>query len=337
MCQNTLPVVSIIVPMYNAAQTIEDCVNSLICQSYLNTEIVLVDNNSTDETVNKCCQLCEKNLKIKLYQCKQRGVSAARNYGLEKAIGKYIIFVDSDDWLSEDAIESMVSQTCSGRLVKVSQYAVQNKFVSAVGKYRGTYTAEEYIEAVLRNEVHGSVCGVLLERNLLINLRFDEKTGFMEDFLFLLLYLMQVREVNVVSGKYFARQHDNNNTCSKDNILQHVMEIDYTLKHIENILARMETGGELLGLIIKKEAMAVEWKLSFISSFREARRLLADDRIQTVVTSVLKGNPGMFYILYYKMLNRKLVGLFWFYLKQRKYIRAVKTLFRQKICRRTEI
>lgn len=337
MRENLLPMVSIIVPIYNAEQTIIKCVNSLINQTYLNREIILVNNNSTDETENICYKLCERNRDIRLYKCKKKGVSAARNFGLDKAIGKYIIFVDSDDWLSENAVESMVFQTWPGRLSAIQVYIVHNESVGKKEKYQEIYSAKEYIEAILKNKLHGSVNGCLLEKKVIGELKFDEKTGFMEDFLFLLVYLTRIKEVKIVGEKYFYRQYDNNSTCRKDNILQQILEIDYTLKRIENILVGIGSSEETLGFLVKKKANAVEWKLSFVNSFRDAKRLLADNRIQAVIESVLKEKAGIFYTLYYRMLNKKFSILFWVYLRIRKCKREVKNILWERMGRRENI
>lgn len=100
--------VSIIVPVYNTGKYIKKCVDSLIHQSYSNIEIILVDDGSDLETALLCDSYAQDDDKITVYHCENRGVSAARNYGIKKAKGKYIFFADSDDYAEPQMLEKMV-------------------------------------------------------------------------------------------------------------------------------------------------------------------------------------------------------------------------------------
>ena len=100
--------VSIIVPVYNTGKYIKKCVDSLIHQSYSNIEIILVDDGSDSETALLCDSCAQEDDKITVYHCENRGVSAARNYGIKKAKGKYIFFADSDDYAEPQMLEKMV-------------------------------------------------------------------------------------------------------------------------------------------------------------------------------------------------------------------------------------
>lgn len=101
-------IVSIIVPIYNVEKYLEKCIKSLVDQRYRNLEIILVDDGSTDS----CVEICEKwkglDNRIKVYHKKNGGLSDARNFGLKQATGQYIAFVDSDDYVEEDAYERAI-------------------------------------------------------------------------------------------------------------------------------------------------------------------------------------------------------------------------------------
>lgn len=97
--------VSIVVPIYNMANKIENCVQSLINQTYENIEIILVDDGSKDDSFLKCTKLQEKDKRIKVYRTKNCGSGPARNYGIERASGTYIYFPDADDYLEPYAVE----------------------------------------------------------------------------------------------------------------------------------------------------------------------------------------------------------------------------------------
>ena len=101
--------VSIIIPAYNCVQYIEQCLCSVIKQTYSEVEMVIIDDGSTDGTGNIVDQICQnRENAIVIHQVNQ-GVSAARNKGIECASGKYILFLDSDDYLGETYVEKMLS------------------------------------------------------------------------------------------------------------------------------------------------------------------------------------------------------------------------------------
>lgn len=101
--------VSIIVPAYNSEDTIRRCLDSILKQTYENIEIIIVNDGSTDSTEAICSQYAALSDKIYLYNQKNQGVSAARNCGMAKATGKYLQFVDADDYIEANMTERLVS------------------------------------------------------------------------------------------------------------------------------------------------------------------------------------------------------------------------------------
>ena len=99
------PLVSIVVPVYNTEKYIRECLNSLIQQSYSHIEIIAVDDGSTDNSLCLLKELSAKDNRLKVFSQSNQGVSAARNLGLSKATGTYIMFVDADDWIDLSTIE----------------------------------------------------------------------------------------------------------------------------------------------------------------------------------------------------------------------------------------
>ena len=99
--------VSIIVPIYNKEKYLEKCLDSILGQTYRDLEIILVDDGSTDNSLAICQRYAEKDPRIKIYHKPNGGVSSARNLGLEKSTGKYISFVDPDDFIHSEFIERL--------------------------------------------------------------------------------------------------------------------------------------------------------------------------------------------------------------------------------------
>jgi len=100
--------VSVIVPVYKTEKYLKDCVESILSQNYTDYEIILVDDGSLDEAPSICDEYCRNYQNIKVVHKKNGGLSSARNIGIENAVGKYLIFVDSDDTVEPDLLESVV-------------------------------------------------------------------------------------------------------------------------------------------------------------------------------------------------------------------------------------
>ena len=106
-CSN--PLVSIIVPVYNTAQYLKRCINSIINQTYKNLEIICVNDGSTDGSELILDEFAAKDSRIRIIHKQNNGESSARNFGLKIMTGQYIGFVDCDDWIEADMYERLVS------------------------------------------------------------------------------------------------------------------------------------------------------------------------------------------------------------------------------------
>ena len=123
--------ISVIIPIYNVEHYLEKSVESVINQSYENLEIILVDDGSTDDSGKLCDKIAKKDERIKVIQKKNGGISDARNVGIEKANGKYLGFIDSDDYIDEFFYETL--------------YAILKKYNSDISmcNYKKVYTDSE--------------------------------------------------------------------------------------------------------------------------------------------------------------------------------------------------
>ena len=114
---NSNKLISVIIPAYNVENYIERCVNSVICQTYTNIQIIIVDDGSTDDTGVVCRKMAEVDNRITVIRQHNMGLSVARNTGLDHAKGEYIAFLDSDDWVEpnmyEILLKNAVAYKCS--------------------------------------------------------------------------------------------------------------------------------------------------------------------------------------------------------------------------------
>lgn len=105
-----MKVVSIIIPVYNVEEYIHECVGSVIKQSYRDLEIFLINDGSTDKSGDICKEIANQDNRIIYIEKENGGLSSARNYGLKKATGDFVFFLDSDDYLAPDAIETLIKE-----------------------------------------------------------------------------------------------------------------------------------------------------------------------------------------------------------------------------------
>ncbi len=125
----TTPLVSIVIPCYNRENYVSDAINSSLRQTYPNVEVIVVDDGSTDDSVTVLKQFGDQ---IKLIEQKNSGVNAARNVGFKSSKGEFIIFLDSDDWLSNDIVEKHIETT--QKWPSASIYCADSVFIDESGK-----------------------------------------------------------------------------------------------------------------------------------------------------------------------------------------------------------
>lgn len=105
---NILLKVSIIVPVYKAEPYIRKCIDSILSQTFTNFELLLIDDGSPDNCGKICDEYAELDARVHVFHKENCGVSAARNLGLDHAKGDYVCFIDSDDWIDPDMLETLI-------------------------------------------------------------------------------------------------------------------------------------------------------------------------------------------------------------------------------------
>ena len=144
--------ISVIVPVYNVENYLEKCLYSLLNQTYSNIQIVLIDDGSTDKSGKICDSYLEKDKRIVVYHTSNRGVSSARNLGLANSKGKYIYFLDPDDYLEVDALEKLHDhiEKFATDLVQCSYYKNYLDKKSEVVHSRAEISKQKAIQSLLR-------------------------------------------------------------------------------------------------------------------------------------------------------------------------------------------
>lgn len=193
------PMVSIIVPIYNAEKYIKRCINSVLNQEYTDFELLLVDDGSSDSSGSICDTYAASDDRIRVIHKSNTGVSDTRNTAIAQAKGTYLQFLDSDDWITPDATKLLVrAATEHGCDLVISDfYRVVGERVSHKGDIEddGVLTREEFAEHMMENPAdfyYGVLWNKLYRRDIIekYHLAMDTSISWCEDFLFNLEYIL---------------------------------------------------------------------------------------------------------------------------------------------------
>ena len=167
------PLISIIIPVYNVEEYLDRCLESVISQTYENIEIILVDDGSSDNCGNKCEDWAKKDCRIIVFHKLNGGLSDARNFGIERASGEFISFIDSDDWVTNEYIENLYSaivkdgsDLAMSWYIKLSKNSFDNNSTRKLINYK-TLSIEECLKNLLyQNKTDTCAWGKLYSRKL---------------------------------------------------------------------------------------------------------------------------------------------------------------------------
>ncbi|MDD3362077.1 MAG: glycosyltransferase [Hespellia sp.] len=219
-----MELVSVIVPIYNAEIHLNDCIESIVNQTHENLEIILVDDGSCDQSGAICDAFAEKDNRIIVHHLKNGGVARARNYGIECARGKFIVFSDSDDRMERDFIERAVVDIQGVDYVSCAFNTTNDNGEKHVIDYMDHFEVEvtynEYLECMLDYQAGaywGANWGKLYRSKLIQEheIRFESGVAFAEDFRFNLEYLKYVNGIALIHVPVYNYRVDTDDSLSK--------------------------------------------------------------------------------------------------------------------------
>ena len=201
------PLVSVIVPVYNASDSLSDCLKSIISQTYGNMEIILVDDGSTDGSGELCDEWCGKDHRIRVFHKENGGVSSARNRGLEECTGDLIGFVDADDRIEAVMYEKLAESIADSDMACCGYYnypmdTTDIKTANGTRKVGPCSPQEAVFYIYERKGYFNSVCNKLFRRSAVFKegqpIRFNTEYCVGEDEVWLAQVLMGCRRVSFV-------------------------------------------------------------------------------------------------------------------------------------------
>lgn len=216
LCREKL---SVIVPIYNVEEYLDECIKSIVNQTYKNLEIILVDDGSPDHCPELCDIWAEKDNRIKVIHKENGGVSSARNAGLDAAAGDFIAFVDSDDYLDSDMYEIMLSQMREHNTDMAQCGIVRENADGSVevwDSFKAPIVVMDNMQLLCSvGEAAGilpvSPCNKIFKAEVISGIRYDESLKYAEDTLF---NFAAARNINKAVIQNVPRYHYVNNSDS---------------------------------------------------------------------------------------------------------------------------
>ena len=245
---------SIIIPVYNVEKYIVKCIESVINQTYKNYEIIIVNDGTKDKSINLI-----KNYNITLINQKNQGLSVARNNGIKKATGDYILFLDSDDYLEPELFEKLNENiTNKPDLVRfqIQEVSENNKITKYNEKSFSNLSGQDGFKIISTYHFVENAWCYLINKNFMIDNNFEFKKGTIhEDFGLIPLMLISAKKVNSISFIGY-------NYLQRNGSIMSINDYDKTKKKVDdfyNHYLYLEKEG-------KKRNLATKEYLSFISN-----------------------------------------------------------------------
>lgn len=217
--------ISIIVPIYNSARYIRECVNSVLEQTYENFELILIDDGSLDESKDICLKLRETDRRILFFHQEHKGVSAARNIGLKTAKGKYLFYLDSDDIIHPNLLETLYDELeKTNSIMAVSQFHFikdmdkKDQLISMTNREKTSFTyiekskvLEYFLDEICKEFT--AMPGKMILRSSVQTFYFDESLSHGEDTKYIYQILLSGSDAVILHPKwYFYRNHSGNSS-----------------------------------------------------------------------------------------------------------------------------
>lgn len=226
-----MEVISIIIPIYNSAACLPACLDSILSQTWQNTEIILVEDGSQDDSLCICNSYAEKDHRILVIPGYHSGPGAARNLGIRSATGKYIVFVDSDDICEPELLEKLISGIPEkpSESMAICGIRLTDETGNSVGEFVENYrvlSSRDYVSDILSAWKTSPLCGgvysKLYRREVLQSnhLLFEEDSTYAEDFCFNLKYLQYIKVIVILPDLLYRYHFGRKGSLTEKNLLE---------------------------------------------------------------------------------------------------------------------
>ena len=260
--------ISFIIPCYNGANTLLNGVESVVKQNIDDYEIIIINDGSTDNTHDVAQAIASKNSRVIVLDKPNGGVSSARNLGINKATGDYIMFLDADDEFDTAMWTEVKAYLQQGVELLIFGFDSEED-VNKVRVYNNKIKSDLIVDYLI-GRVHIHICGMLTKREVIVDnaIRFDEGTYFSEDREFIVRVLLAACEYEYINKNLFHYKY-------REDSVMHVQQYTYRKSTSLDAMARV------LDLIAdnenRREAALVQLKLTILLHIRDYRKTHCDD------------------------------------------------------------
>lgn len=329
-----MPKISIVVPVYNAEKCIKRCLDSIIGQTFSDCEVLLINDGSTDSSLNILENYTKKDERLKIITQKNAGPSAARNTGIDNATGEYVYFVDADDYIVEDALERLYQAAVSSdsELTVCGYYIVKDGVTKEHESYYepGVYEGEDSRSIALDLLSNHSYKYLrpytwirMVRRDVLGNprLRFTDEIRRSEDYLFTTELHFRIDKLCLITDQplyYYIDTEDSITNTYVKNYWQMAKKINEILLErlpkMDTITDRLHTVLIYRSLIAFNNAAMAETKEEFDA---ETAEILNDEVLYNAIDSLTFSEGIKRFKAYYPLMRLRLKSL----VKLRYYIK----------------
>ena len=228
------PLVSVIVPVYNSEEYLHQCIDSILNQTYTNIELLLINDGSQDRSGEICDEFAEKDERIRVFYQKNRGVSSARNLGLNNANGKWVSFVDSDDWEDKETYMEILNFVNYKKVdlviwgIKfITGSYIQNRSFQTNALVNEKTDIQELLMQCDMERLLESPCNKLYLLRIIkkTNLEFDVNLSNNEDIQFNCNYLQNVNAISIYKKSFYNYRKDINRPSLSNTFPENILEI----------------------------------------------------------------------------------------------------------------
>lgn len=220
--------VSIVIPVYNTEKYIRQCLNSIINQTYENLEIIIVDDGSTDKSGKLCDEYATYDSRITVFHTENHGLSAARNFALDRMSGEYVAFIDSDDWIEKNTISRLMSFASIHRgeiiacqcTIEWKEKSIQPNTDNIIKAFEREDILNDYI---INGTMGTTIWNKLYSVDFFSSIRFPEGHNYEDEFTTYLFAEMALKVVCIPDKLYHYRQRQGSiiHTYSMNNLIDH--------------------------------------------------------------------------------------------------------------------
>ena len=292
------PKISVIIPVYNTEKFLHRCIDSVLAQTYTDFELLLIDDGSKDSSGVICETYAAKDTRIRVIHKENTGVSDTRNLGLDVARGKYLFFLDADDfWLQSDSMSMFVQKAEEHNLDIVrGEYSAMHEDGSFAWSRRISKKRKQYAERVLYSGefleygIHGEFFLPLsmFKRSRIGNLRFEKGRVFLEDMLFYSTFLLQdLKCMYLPEIRFYGYRKNENSASNKVSVKQ--LADSFSMCYRFHDLAQNTRDVALKNKFVYNSIMMYYWTLETVAMkayYPQRKRLIIELNLEILIHDV---------------------------------------------------